>query len=168
MSQRLPSLNVSNRTFATMWLFVEIVRLAIPDEMRVVDGSPRKNAICAATPMRNPAEGFDPITGAMIVIFCPGWVAGRGGLCRHARMMSGRSVSCSGGTGGVFCFAAKAGSTSRRAMQRTRTRAIASSPTHGDWIGNCKEVRVCRGKKEGKENLKSDDSGDLKSRNPES
>src|SRR6476659_309252 len=65
----------------------------MPEVIRVVDGSPRKYASCAAAPIRNPADGFEPMIGAAMIIFFPGSLSG-GGLCRQSRMRSVRSYSC--------------------------------------------------------------------------
>src|SRR3954454_8732666 len=93
MNQRFPSVKLSNRTLNTTCFLVEKVTLAMPDVMRVVDGSPRNRANCAAAPMKDPADGFDPMTGAATIILSPGGFSGGGSLCRHARIRSGRSVS---------------------------------------------------------------------------
>jgi len=93
MNQRFPSLKLWNRTLNTSCSLVDIVKLAVPAETRVVDGSPLKNAICPAAPMTNPADGFEPITGAAMIIFFPACGGGEGGFLRHSRMMPTKSVS---------------------------------------------------------------------------
>jgi len=43
--------------------------------------------------MTNPADGFEPITGAAMIIFFPACGGGEGGFLRHSRMMPTKSVS---------------------------------------------------------------------------
>jgi hypothetical protein len=74
----LPSLKLSNRTLNSTCFFVENDRLAMPEVMRVVDGSPRKTATWAAAPKRNPEDGFEPMIGAATIILWSGSLGGAG------------------------------------------------------------------------------------------
>ena len=64
MNQRSPSVNIASFTPVSVCFFCDTLRPPITDEMRVVSGSPRKNATLPDTPPFRPVEGFDPIEGA--------------------------------------------------------------------------------------------------------
>ena len=60
--------NIVNRSVIEVCFLVENVTLVTSDEMRVVDGSPRKKATLPAAPNRTPLDGLAPITGAKAII----------------------------------------------------------------------------------------------------
>ena len=53
------------RALSPACFLVVTVALTMLDEMWVVAGSPRKDAMLPATPTMTPDEGLAPITGAM-------------------------------------------------------------------------------------------------------